>query len=115
MGAQMFIDTLFGGPDAVMKHGPEDAVSRVLKGRNSTHSNTAMPIKVEIIQKVSSSKFNANVHEVDDSDIENHPMWTRRLMQYLVGPTLGVGGTAKVKIAYDPKTRKKVALKIVKP
>jgi len=32
-----------------------------------------------------------------------------------VGPTLGVGGTAKVKLAYNPETQTKVALKILKP
>jgi len=115
--ATTFIDVLFGSADAVFKYGPERAVQMVLEEqrRHKPKSRKGILIKAEIIKKNNSENFFPHLHEVKEEDIETHPMWTRKLNQYLVGPTLGVGGTAKVKYAYDPKTRTKVALKILKP
>jgi len=114
--ARTFIDVMFGGADNIMKYGPEVAVRRMLEKQYSKSSyRRKTPIKVVMIEKRESLNFNAHLHKPNDADIEKHPMWTRRLKQYLVGPILGVGGTAKVRLAYDTKTRRKVALKIVKP
>merc|ERR1719419_1202024 len=66
------------------------------------------------LRNAASDNFNSLLHKVEGADIEKHPMWTRKLNQYLVGPTLGVGGTSKVKLAYDTKTKTKIALKILK-
>jgi len=115
--ASTFIDVLFGSADAVFKYGPQVAVRRVLEeqGRPKPKSRKGTLIKAVIIQKNKSENFIPHLHELKEGDIETHPMWTRKLNQYLVGPTLGVGGTAKVKLAYDPKSQTKVALKILKP
>jgi len=102
--ARQFIDAVFGGVDPVFKHGPEAAVEVMLDEH----------FKKPKVQKKTSLKFSALLHEPEE-DIEKHPMWTKRLKQYLLGPTLGVGGTSKVKLAYDPKTKVKVAMKILKP
>lgn len=115
--ATTFIDVLFGSADAVFKYGPEIAVRRVLEeqGRPKSKIRKGNLIKAEIIQKNNSENFHPHLHEFKEEDIETHPMWTRKLGQYLVGPTLGVGGTAKVKLGYNLKTKTKVALKILKP
>jgi len=131
--ARTFLKALFGGIDIVFKNGPEFAVCRMLSEhyqktscngkeqpkkqccKSFNDSKTENIIEVEIIEKKESTDFSTRLHEPNDKDIDNHPMWTRRLEQYLVGPTLGVGGTSKVKLAFDPKRRTKVALKIVKP
>jgi len=115
--AKTFIDVLFGSVDAILKYGPEAAVRKVLEDRQrkSSKSETANCITAEVLHKAQSEDFIPHLHEGKEADIEDHPMWTRKLNHYLVGPTLGVGGTAKVKLAWDPKTRTKVALKILKP
>jgi len=131
--ARTYIDALFGSVDRVLKHGPEVAVRRMLREQyprssdrkpkeqcpkflnlGSIKSEESL-IEMEMIEKKESSNFNAHLHEPDDQDLEKHPMWTRRLKQYLVGPTLGIGGTAKVKLAFNQNSQTKVALKIVKP
>jgi len=112
--ASNFLEVLFGSPKAVLRYGPVIAVRKKLKEDYPDYGN-AGAIKVEKLMKKKSAKFSSYLHETDGTDIEKHPMWTRKLNQYLVGPTLGVGGTAKVKLAYDPKTQMKVALKILKP
>jgi len=114
--ARQFIMAVFGGVDAVFKYGPEVAVGIMLKEQYppSADDKKETLVKVEKIQKKNSVKFSALLHEPEE-DIVKHPMWTRTLNQYLLGPTLGVGGTSKVKLAYDPKTKTKVAMKILKP
>jgi len=115
--AKQFISAVFGGVDAVFKDGPEVAIKNLLN-RNYRKSKAGdkkrKQSKVEDDAKPNSPRFSALLHEPED-DIEKHPMWTKTLNHYLVGPTLGVGGTSKVKLGYDPKTKTKVALKILKP
>jgi len=115
--AKTFIDVLFGSAEQLFKCGPKAAVRIVLEEqeRRTSKSETANCIKAEILHKVPSEDFIPHIHEGKEENLEDHPMWTRKLNHYLVGPTLGVGGTAKVKLAYDPKTQTKVALKILKP
>jgi len=115
--AKTFIDVLFGSVDAIFNYGPEDAVRKVLEDqeRKPSQNETANCITAEILHKAPSEDFIPHLHEGKEVDIEDHQMWTRKLDHYLVGPTLGVGGTAKVKLAYYPKTKAKVALKILKP
>jgi len=55
------------------------------------------------------------MHETSEEKMATHPMWTRKLGKYLVGPTLGVGGTAKVKLAWDTENNRRLALKILLP
>jgi serine/threonine protein kinase len=105
--AATFMTAFYGGVDSVFINGPESAVAIELNKKYG---------KVESIVKQRSAKFHAHLHEAaDDTALENHPMWTRKLDHYLLGPTLGVGGTAKVKLGYDPQTKTKVAIKILKP
>jgi len=116
--AKTFIDVLFGSVEELFKYGPEAAVQKVLEKqeeRKTSQSNTANCIKAEILNKACSEDFIPHIHEGKEESLEDHPMWTRKLNHYLVGPTLGVGGTAKVKLAYNPETQTKVALKILKP
>jgi serine/threonine protein kinase len=115
--AKTFIDFLFGGADDVLKYGPEVAVGRRLHEiyPKKKDGKKVKPISLKIIRKATSDKLSEYLHESEDHNLEKHPMWTRRLEKYLVGPTLGIGGTAKVKLAYDPKSRNKVALKILNP
>lgn len=112
--ARNFLEVLFGSPKAVIRYGPVKAVRNKLKEEFPNYKNTD-GVKVEELMKRKSVKFSSYLHETEGKDIEKHRMWTRKLNQYLVGPTLGVGGTAKVKLAYDTKTQTKVALKILKP
>jgi len=115
--ASTFIDALFGGADAVLMYGPEVAVEkRVNEKFPLKHDDQkGWPIEVEILKEAVSEKFSSYLHELEHHDFGKHPMWTRKLGKYLVGPTLGIGGTSKVKLAYDPKARIKVAMKILKP
>jgi len=114
--ARQFIDAVFGGVDAVYKDGPEVAIEILLtqRYRKSKDAKKREQSKVEDVQKPTSPKFNAILHDLGEEDIEEHPMWTKDLNHYLVGPTLGVGGTSKVKLAYNKNTKVKVALKILK-
>jgi len=114
--AEKFITAVFGSVDTVVKDGAEVALEILLRQKyhKSKGDKKRKQTKVEDI-KSTSPKFSALLHEPDDEDIEKHPMWTRILNQYLIGPTLGLGGTSKVKLAYDTKTKTKVALKILKP
>jgi len=109
--ARNFVEVLFGSPEAVMREGPEDAVRNKIR-KEYPDDGKARVVK---LRNAESDNFNSLLHKVDGADIEKHPMWTRKLNQYLIGPTLGVGGTAKVKLAYDPNTKTKLALKILKP
>jgi len=128
--ARTYIDALFGSVDRVFKHGPEVAVRRLLSEQYPKSSDKKPKeqcpksfndhtkgnlIKVNMIEKKESSNVSTHLHEPEDKDFEAHPMWARRLKQYLVGPTLGVGATSKVKLAFDQNSRTKVALKILKP
>jgi len=114
--ARTFIEALFGDVDSVLKHGPEAAITITL---NEQYPVSKYPkkkhLKLESIKRKKSEKFCALLHEPAEKNITKHSMWTGKLQQYLVGPTLGVGGTAKVKIAYDTKAKTKVAMKILKP
>jgi len=112
--ARNFIEVLFGSPEAVLREGPEEAVRKKIR-KQYPNKGKAKGTTVVNLKKTESDIFNSIVHQLDGADIEKHPMWTRKLNQYLVGPTLGVGGTSKVKLAYDTKTKTKLALKILKP
>jgi len=119
LNAKTFMEALFGGIDTIMSVGPESAVEMMLN-QAYTSASDAVPrgklIKVEKIKRADSQNFSAHLHEPEDEkSMETHPMWTRKLMHYLIGPTLGVGGTAKVKLAWNPKTKEKVAMKILQP
>jgi len=111
--ARTFIDVLFGGANAVLKFGPEVAVGKRLNEEYPTKHGK--PIEVTILSKTASEKFSSFLHEPEEKNLEKHPMWTKQLEKYLIGPTLGVGGTATVKLAYDTKKRTKVAFKILTP
>jgi len=112
--ARQFLDSVFGGIDVIFEIGPDTAIEMLLNENYPTSKSEKKENSVEKIQKKTSLKFNALLHE-PENEIEKHPMWTRKLSQYLLGPTLGVGGTSKVKLAYDTKTKIKVAMKILKP
>merc|ERR1719193_1245096 len=105
-----------------MELGPEAAMDQVIdKLRTSEHeSHSKKWGNVIIVENLDTKKgksinFNAHLHETSKEKMATHPMWTRKLDKYLVGPTLGVGGTAKVKLAWDTEKNRNVALKILQP
>jgi len=122
--ARTFLEALFGTVESIMEHGPEGAIQVMLEDyckhvndqRNSS-GRQSNPVYVKLLTKELSTNFVAQLHDFDNDDakIVDHPMWTKKLENYLVGPTLGVGGTAKVKLGYDAVTKKKVALKVLQP
>lgn len=114
--AQTFIDALFGNVANVLEYGPEMAVGRTLNAqRPKFHQPRNQKSCVVNAEVRTSPKFIALLHDLDCKDIGKHHMWTKKLEHYLVGPTLGVGGTAKVKLGYNTLTKTKVAMKILKP
>jgi len=116
--AKTFIDVLFGSAEQLFRDGSRASVQKVLEEQERKPSITGRGacIKTEVLRDAKSEDFIPHLHGGgDETDLDDDPMWTRKLNHYLVGPTLGVGGTAKVKLAYNPKTKTKVALKILKP
>jgi len=114
--ALTFMDALFGTVENVLEHGPETAIARTLNAQypmlQQPRDQKSCVVKVEMRK---SPRFNSLLHNLDSKDIGKHHMWTKKLKHYLVGPTLGVGGTAKVKLGYNTLTKTKVAMKILKP
>jgi len=121
--AQTFLEALFGNVESIMDYGPEGAIKLILSDYRRHESDNgkssrkpSKPIYVVRLKKGKSPKFCGQLHDfVDDAKIADHPMWTKKLSNYLIGPILGVGGTAEVKLGYDAVTKKEVALKIMKP
>jgi len=119
--AQTFLEELFGSVESIMDHGPEGAIKLILielrkkeRGRRKSSRKQSKPVCVKLLKKEKSTNFIAKLHDFDnEATMADHPMWTRKLDNYLAGPTLGVGGTATVKLGYDVVTNKKVALKIL--
>jgi len=109
--AQQFLEALFGTVDEIFSLGPEKAV----KNRIRQLYEMIQPVE---LRSARSEKFNVLIHgrKLDKADdIESSEIWTFKLDRFLVGPTLGVGGTATVKLAYDTKSKAQVALKILQP
>jgi len=107
--AKCFLEHVFGSIDTLLNEGPVTALEIVLYGKAKNL------IKVE---KIFSRRSCHGVHLREPEtirEIEEHPRWTRRFNHYLVGPTLGEGGTAKVKLAWDLTSKRKVAIKIMSP
>merc|ERR1719357_218009 len=103
-----------------MDLGPEGAMDEFVeeirdRGREKASIKYGKAIIVDDLKKGRSVDFSAHLHETTEAKMATHPMWTRKLDKYLVGPTLGVGGTAKVKLAWDTEKNRKVALKILQP
>jgi len=122
MQASTFLEALFGNIGTIMELGPEGAMDQVIEIlRSRKHVNHSKKYGKAIIvenldlKRGKSMNFSALLHEEGEANIATHPMWTRKLDKYLVGPTLGVGGTAKVKLAWDTEKNRKVALKILQP
>jgi len=120
--ASTFLEALFGNIGTIMELGPEGAMDQVInKLRKSEHRRYSKKYGKAIIvenlnpKRGKSINFSAHLHETNNANMATHPMWTRKLDKYLVGPTLGVGGTAKVKLAWDTENNRKVALKILQP
>jgi len=120
--ASTFLEALFGNIDRIMDLGPEGAMDEVVeqirdrdRGRGKGSIDYGKAIIVDDLKKGRSVDFSAHLHETTEAKMASHPMWTRKLDKYLVGPTLGVGGTAKVKLAWDTEKNRKVALKILQP
>lgn len=115
--ASTFLKALFGNIDTIMDMGPEEAMDQIIDEiRNHIPKpQYGKPIIVDRLERGPSVEFSAHLHETTGAKMATHPMWTRKLDKYLVGPTLGVGGTAKVKLAWDTANNQKVALKILQP
>jgi len=122
MQASTFLEALFGNIATIMELGPEGAmdevIDKLLTSENVSSSKkwgNVIIVENLVPKKGKSINFSAHLHETSKAKMATHPMWTRKLDKYLVGPTLGVGGTAKVKLAWDTKKNQKVALKILQP
>jgi len=115
--AQTFLEALFGSVEIVMSEGPDYALDRLLKSEHcEPEYYYGKPIYVEVLRKGKSVNFSTQSHDLEnEAKIADHRMWTRKMDKYLVGPTLGIGGTATVKLAWNTEERKKVALKILQP
>jgi len=118
--ASTFLEALFGNINRIMDLGPEGAMDEFVekirdRGREKASIKYGKAIIVDDLKKGRSVDFSAHLHETTEAKMATHPMWTRKLDKYLVGPTLGVGGTAKVKLAWDTEKNRKVALKILQP
>jgi len=107
--AQQFLAALFGSVEEIYSLGPKKALEARIK-------NLYDVIHVEELGRKSSEKFNVLKHGRHlKGDIENSSIWSCKLDRFLVGPTLGVGGTATVRLAYDTDVKAQVALKILQP
>jgi len=90
--ARVFLETLFGSTETLLNKGPCYALAKLL-----------------------------NIRMVKDEDHDEkkvaakNSMWTKPFKNYMIGPTLGTGKTATVKLAMVEKTQKRVALKILDP
>jgi len=93
--AGVFLEILFGNLEILLNHGPSYAMAKRL--------NISM-VKVEELDQLD-----------DRKEVARNPLWTKQLGNYLIGPTLGKGGTATVKLGMDMKTEEKIALKILDP
>jgi len=117
MQARTFLLTLFGDIDLLKNKGPKYAVEKLLKSQKrqgATQYGERIVVETLSARKGKSENFIVQEHDFNsEAKIADHPMWTRKLDKYLVGPTLGVGGTATVKLAWNTKIGKKVALKIL--
>jgi len=121
--ANQFLEALFGGAQEILSVGPQKAIENKL---HELYANTDDEMKnqdkkaikaIPITRNQKSEEFSALTHGKDlkKGNIEESPIWTKKLDRFLVGPTLGVGGTATVKLAYDTKHKTQVALKILQP
>lgn len=115
--AQTFLMALFGDIEAIFTLGPEQAMqnklSDILKERKNVSSS---PTEVLELNRTKSVDFNIYEHGTDDpTKVEAASMWKYKLGKYLIGPTLGVGGTATVKLGWDTTQKVQVAMKILQP
>jgi len=106
MQAKNFLETLYGSIDTLFSEGPSDALHILLYGQ---------ALEVMVVEDISACKSSKHSHMAQTPNDENSPVWTKKLEHYHIGPTLGQGGTAKVKLAYDLKTKAIVAMKIMNP
>jgi len=107
--ARTFLESLYGSIDSLLNFGPEAALDIVVYGK----SKQLIKFEKNVGPRSCHGIHLCGPEEVED--IETHPMWTEKLLHYLVGPTLGVGGTAEVRLVWDLKAKKKFAMKIVFP
>lgn len=111
--ARQFLEALFGNLDDLLSLGAKKAIAKRIREIHEL-------IKPVELNRNKSEKFNAldqgkTLDSLKADEIESSPIWTFKLDRFLVGPTLGVGGTATVKLAYDTKSKEQVALKILQP
>lgn len=115
--AQTFLEALFGSVDDITSLGTKKAMEVMLsRVYSDVDGNGRKEIDVIELDRSKSVDFNIFEHGTDDiTNVEQSKMWTRKLGRYLIGPTLGVGGTAKVKLGWDTKNKCEVAMKILQP
>jgi len=90
--AGVFLETLFGSKETLFNKGPRYALAKLLNIRM------------------------VKIKELDDrKEAARNPIWTNKLGNYLIGPTLSKCATATIKLAIDMRGQNKIALKIVDP
>jgi len=113
--AQTFLEALFGSVEDIQLLGPDQAMSNKLRDMEKAQMQDA-PTDVIPLNRTKSVDFNIYEHGSDDPEkVESSSMWKYKLGKYLIGPTLGVGGTATVKLGWDTVEKEQVAMKILSP
>jgi len=116
--AEHFLATLFGSCKDLYYFGPNKALEKHVKTALQQDEKDDEPVvKAELINiKAQTSDVENWNGEIKRTPSSRGTLWTRKMKHYLIGPTLGVGGTAKVKLGLDTKKdNMEVAVKILKP
>jgi len=121
--AKRFLESVFGPIKQIFSLGPEKAIKGKVKelylnkensddSKDDSDDEMVMPVKIR--DKALSEKKKKKKKKKEEA--KDGVQWQWQLGErFKVGPVLGEGGTAKVHLALDTSTNKKVAMKILKP
>lgn len=115
--AKHFLETLFGSCDDLFRLGPNDALEKHVKHQIAQQRRLNKPVvQAELLPNAATSDVKEWDGKISRTLSARGTLWTRKMKHYLIGPTLGVGGTAKVKLGLDTRQNDlEVAVKILKP
>merc|ERR1719334_2317357 len=115
--AKHFLETLFGSCDDLFRLGPNDALEKHVKHQIAQQRRQNKPVvQAELLPNAATSDVKEWDGKISRTLSARGTLWTRKMKHYLIGPTLGVGGTAKVKLGLDTRNNDlEVAVKILKP
>jgi len=115
--AKHFLETLFGSCTDLFYLGPNAALEKHVKAQIAQQIRSDEPVvNAELLPNATASDVQSWDGRIARSESSRGTLWTRKMKHYLIGPTLGVGGTAKVKLGLDTRNNmQEVAVKILKP